>query len=179
MTTNTQQTIAKHLDLSGRSIRKMIEVGILTKEANGKLDKDKCRVAYIRHLRQQAAGRSSGDDTDYDLIAERARLAKFQADKVEMEMKRLNEELLPADEVMKSWQGMIMVARSRLLAMPTKLAPLLAAATSPHDTQQIVKKEVYAALTELAQMDPEEVDEKGEEVLLKAGYTKVSAAGPS
>lgn len=76
----TQQGIAEHLDLSqGQVSRWLDQLAIDWKVAS----LDEIRVAYIRELREQAAGRAAAGDLD--LATERARLAKEQADKVAMQ----------------------------------------------------------------------------------------------
>ena len=75
-----QKDIAEHLDLSQPAVSGLMDrLGIDWKTSTI----DEIRVAYIRHLREQAAGRAASGDLD--LATERARLAKEQADKVAMQ----------------------------------------------------------------------------------------------
>ena len=75
-----QKEIAEHLDLSQPAVSGLMDrLGIDWKTST----MDEIRVAYIRHLREQAAGRAASGDLD--LATERARLAKEQADKVAMQ----------------------------------------------------------------------------------------------
>lgn len=84
-----QVEVAAHLDISDRSVR----------EWEGKLGLPSdytltdFRVAYIRRLREEAAGRASAGDLD--LAGERARLAKEQADKIAMQNAQQRGELAP------------------------------------------------------------------------------------
>lgn len=56
-----QRTIADHLDLSQQAVSQiMAEMGINWKSATLK----QVRVAYIRRLREQAAGRAASGDLD-------------------------------------------------------------------------------------------------------------------
>ena len=76
----SQIEMAGHVDLSDRSVREL--------EAKLKLPNDYTRaafrVAYIRHLREVAAGRTSSTEEALDLAAERAALAKAQREGVEI-----------------------------------------------------------------------------------------------
>lgn len=75
-----QKEIAEHIDLSQPAVSGLMDrLGIDWKTSTI----DEIRVAYIRHLREQAAGRAASGDLD--LATERARLAKEQADKVAMQ----------------------------------------------------------------------------------------------
>lgn len=78
--TYTQSEIAAHLDLSDRSIRELQTK--LNLSSNYTLDE--IRIAYIRNLREQAAGRASADG-ELDLVQERAGLAREQ--RISMELK--------------------------------------------------------------------------------------------
>ena len=84
-----QNEVGAHLDLSDRSVREW--------EAKLTLPADytmaDIRVAYIRRLREEAAGRAT--DGDLDLATERARLAKEQADKISMQNAERRGELAP------------------------------------------------------------------------------------
>jgi phage terminase Nu1 subunit (DNA packaging protein) len=85
-----QRTIADHLDLSQQAVSQIMdEMGINWKSATLK----QVRVAYIRRLREQAAGRAASGDLD--LAGERARLAKEQADRVAMQNAVTRAELAP------------------------------------------------------------------------------------
>lgn len=86
----TQQGIAKHLDLSQAAVSTlMAELGIDWKAAT----LNEIRVAYIRRLREQAAGRAAVGDLD--LAGERAALAKAQRERIEMQNAVTRGELAP------------------------------------------------------------------------------------
>jgi phage terminase Nu1 subunit (DNA packaging protein) len=56
----TQAEVADHLDLTQQAVAKLLSAGHLPRsEGRGSLDLDACRIAYIRRLREQAAGRAS------------------------------------------------------------------------------------------------------------------------
>lgn len=69
----TQVEIAEHLDMSDRNLRDVLAaLGLDHKVAA----LSTVRVGYIRHLREQAAGRMGGDGNGLDLVQERAALAR-------------------------------------------------------------------------------------------------------
>ncbi|MGY6214972.1 terminase small subunit [Methylolobus aquaticus] len=68
-----QRELAEHLDLSERALRDLLsDLGIDHKQCT----RDEVRVAYIRRLREQAAGRATSGDLS--LSEERAGLAREQ-----------------------------------------------------------------------------------------------------
>lgn len=84
-----QMDVAAHLDLSDRSVREWEpKLGLPPDYTMADF-----RIAYIRRLREEAAGRAT--DGDLDLASERARLAAAQADKVEMQNAERRGELAP------------------------------------------------------------------------------------
>lgn len=90
----TQQAIAEHLDLDQSAVSRLV--------AELKIDwaetpMDAIRIAYIRRLREQAAGRATTGDLA--LATERARLAREQADRVAMENARRRRELAPVSTI--------------------------------------------------------------------------------
>lgn len=87
----TQTEIAEHLDISDRRVRELaVEWGIDSRE----ISLSAWRIRYLRHLREQAAGRAAAGDLD--LAVERARLAKEQADRIAMQNAVTRKELAPA-----------------------------------------------------------------------------------
>lgn len=82
---------------------------------------DAIREAYIRNLREQASGRSS-DDSAYDLVSERARLAHHQANIAALDEETKRKTLIPAEQVRAKWQDMLASFRARLLSLPTRIA---------------------------------------------------------
>lgn len=115
--------IAHHLDLSPRSITDLQGRGILPRGKRGQLDADDCRRRYIQHLREAAAGRAglNGDDDDLDLAQERAKLAKAQTEKTEMQNAVTRGELLPRGDVHRTVTGIFTRVRDRLTALPATL----------------------------------------------------------
>jgi terminase small subunit / prophage DNA-packing protein len=86
----TQIEIAERLDMSDRALRELLEKLNLDHKVAGL---QQITVAYIRHLREQAAGR--GSESGVSLVDERARLARAQAERVEMENAVTKKELAP------------------------------------------------------------------------------------
>lgn len=142
----TQAEIADHLDLSVRSVRNLIQRGIITKAAS----LDEARVGYIKHLRAEAGRYGSGD-----LTGERTRLARAQADREEMRNAQLRGELLARSDVDAAVIGAFSRVRQRLLAIPTKVAPLVATMSEPAECEREVRRAVNEALQELADTNVE------------------------
>jgi phage terminase Nu1 subunit (DNA packaging protein) len=114
-----------------------------------------------------------GDDR-LNPAQEKARLDKAKADHEELKVDRLRGTLLLADAVEDAWVGMVMAARAKMDAMPSKLAARLAAEKDPMKVEQILREELDIARQELADYDPklhveaDSPDEAGDEEVRSA-----------
>ena len=102
--------IAKHLDLSTRSVRDLRDMGRLPAAGADLAD---CRVAYFRYLRELAEQRPAPGLSELD--RQRARLAHNHADGLEMRNAAERRTLVPAAPVLAGLTHMIELTRSRLL----------------------------------------------------------------
>lgn len=134
-----------------RQVRRLAEEGVVPAGAGGRYPLYAATRAYCTRLREQAAGRlGDGGTGGGDLVAQRARLAREQADAQEMRNAVARGELIPRGDVVAGMQGMIANARARLLAIPSKAAPLVAVEADPRAVQAILGALVEEALYELA-----------------------------
>lgn len=85
----TQTQFAELVGISQQAVSDLISRGILRRGETA----SKWLVLYCANLREQAAGRASTGDLD--LVQERARLAKEQADRVAIENMQSRRELAP------------------------------------------------------------------------------------
>lgn len=76
--------------------------------------------AYVTHLRGIASGRG-GEAHVLELTAERARLAKAQADAQELRNAQAHGELIRAEDAEREWFDLLRQLRARLLAIPARL----------------------------------------------------------
>lgn len=147
----TQKEIGKHLDLSERRIADLLpELGLPTRDC----DLDDARIAYIRDLREKAAGRYT--DGDLDLGKERARLTYHQANIAELDEDVRRGELIPADVVERVWSDMVASFRAKVLSIPTKAAHQFVNLTNISEIQDALKEHHNEALLELSEYEPKD-----------------------
>lgn len=163
----------------------MARRGAPKKGDDGLYDALECGAFIIKQLQASAAGREAkpagGKAKVLDLATERARLAKEQADKVALENAVSRNELMPEAEVISTWQGIITAARAKFLALPTKMAPILAPLTDPIDVQAKLTAAVNDSLSDLVD-DPEyggSEDEDADGDDEEEGDEDVAPAAPS
>lgn len=148
----TQKEVAAHLDMSDRNLRDLIDRGVIKATDRRNLDFEDCRRQYIRYLRDCAAGRKSdADDGDApDLVQERARLAREQADHYAMKNAAMRRELLPEAEVALAVESVFGRVKSLLLKLPPKAAPLIHKLQSASAVRNKLTEMIHEALDELA-----------------------------
>ena len=78
---------------------------------------------------------------------ERARLAKAQADAIEMKNARLRGALLDGEAVEKTWADILRTVRAGMLSVPSRVAQRLPHLTA-HDVAEI-DQEIRAVLSEI------------------------------
>jgi phage terminase Nu1 subunit (DNA packaging protein) len=110
------------------------------------------REDFIRRSLTTKSTKDAGGAEYLDLSAERARLAKEQADKLEMENAESRGETLNAECVRIIIQGMFGTVRNRVLGIPTKVAPFIIGKSEIGEIQTILNDEIYECLTELSEM---------------------------
>lgn len=148
----TQHQLAAHLDVSARTVRELLAKHVLPKPTTrAGYDLDACRIAYIRHLRGMASGRTADPEGALSLERERAREAKARADAQEMKNELARRSHLVAEEVEAAWIRLVSAARQRVLGVPTKAAPVAHAAGSVHEVEEIIAAELESALQELSE----------------------------
>ena len=102
---------------------------------------------------------SSSEGFDYN--AERARLTKFQADEKELQVKVLEGDLVPSDQVVEMIETLISNARAKLLNLPIKAAQVALAAKDLKEIEREIKELVYEALSELSDGNFEHTEKIG------------------
>lgn len=83
-----------------------------------------------------------------DKNAAETRLKVAQADKIEMDLAVSRGELIVASDVMSAWQTILVRVKTRLLKLPTTLAPLIIGDPDLYSVQNKLKEGVADALSE-------------------------------
>ena len=164
--------LAKLLNLTLPQCYNLANSGIIPSPDNGVWDLAACAHAYIKYLQ----GRAGEEKRDY--AVERTRLTKAQADKVEMEIKVLAGELLPATLVETVWGNMTSAARQRLLAVPYRMATAALSADSFAEIETAAAELIREALNELHHYDPADYRTAVIAEALETGMDVSTAAAP-
>lgn len=147
------KAIAEILMLSERRVQQLAKEKVIPRLRPGEFRLAPAVQGYIRFLQE----RMQSGGSDPDLQRERALLTKVQRETAELELAALRGEMHKSEDVMTVWTECVVNCRSRLLSIPTKLAPVLYEAETVADIQEALKKAVYEALDELAEYAQERI----------------------
>ena len=136
--------LATHLGITSNRVHQLANDGLFPRLGGKKgFDSMKCIQAYIEYLKGKTKSASE----------EKARLDKLRADKVEMDIDIARADLVNPEQAMEAWSKVVQAARSRILSIPTKAAPLLIGTKSAGEAQNILQRLINEALKELASPD--------------------------
>lgn len=159
----SEKELAEVLGISEGRIRKLVADGVLVRAYRGKYNKDTCVKLYIEYLQEIARKRERVSEEDADLAKENARLRKIQADKAQFELDILHKNYYEAEGVIEDVQKMVANSRSKLLALPSRLASQGFGAKTQAELQKIAKNIIYEVLDELVTPDFSDDTEELEE----------------
>jgi phage terminase Nu1 subunit (DNA packaging protein) len=95
---------------------------------------------YVRHLRRGGSV----------YLEERARFTKVKADTAALAHRVRSGELVPAAEVAETWVALVSVMRTRLLAIPSRVAARWGMVQSTVEAAAMMREEVHEALSVLS-----------------------------
>jgi phage terminase Nu1 subunit (DNA packaging protein) len=144
--------IARLLDLSERRVQQLSREGVIPKAERGQYDLIGSVRGYVRYLRDQALKAQAGAP---DYAAERARFIRARADLAEMEAEEKRHSLIAAEQIEAAWIAVLALLRTRLLALPDRLAPQAFEQSTVGDTRNLIRAAIREVLDDLAQSDIE------------------------
>ncbi len=148
------------LGITGRNLRQLVE--------DGQLEKSDGRFLLCDSVQRYVAFKSRKEKDDEEqrldkarrtaevtLRASKAQIAKMEADELRGKMHR-------SEDVAAMTEDLIYTVRGSLMALPGRLAVDVAAAATPAEAAEIIRKEVHALMRELAnyEYDPEKYEER-------------------
>lgn len=145
----TTAEISEILGFSDRRIRQLVDENALVRIGHGKFDLSASIQAYISYLVEKEKPTGEIDKTEEEALWTRARRQK-----AELELQIIKGEVHRAEDVKRVMNNMLIAFRSRVLAIPSKISPLLIAKTDINVIKLILKDAVYEALTELSEYNP-------------------------
>lgn len=146
----TQQQIAEHLDLDQSAVSRFVDkVGLDYRSATI----DQIRIAYVRHLREMAAGRAS--ESGIDLVAERAMTERVDREIKLLTLAEKKGQLVNAAQLEQAYGQMVGAFQTELLALSDKLVQELRALYDVEIDLEWLNEHMYGCLEQLSGYDPD------------------------
>lgn len=90
--------------------------------------------------------------SDYDIA--RTRKITAEAEIAELELAKVRKDLCLTSDVVKAWADVLHACKAKFLALPTKIAPVVATQSDIAAIERIMDDQVREALAELANYQP-------------------------
>lgn len=144
------QTICKLLMLTERRVQQLAKEKVLVKVSSGKYDLVASIQGYIKYIRDDRLRVADDSPSSIDAIRKEKLQVELDNAKIDLLIKR--QEYAPISAFEEVLNNIFSVFRSRLLGMPSKLAPRLAG-QDKKKAKDLLNKAVREALDELSATD--------------------------
>ena len=151
------EDLASLFGLTGQWINQLTRDGVLKKRdtpAGKRYNVVESTRSYVQYLRDKAAGRGEKgipESKELEKFEAEVRIKQAKAQIAELEAQELQGIMHRSEDVAAMTEDLIYTVRDSLLALPGRLAVDVAGASTAAEAAEIVKREVYAVMKELAQ----------------------------
>jgi len=143
------EAIAKLLKLSERRVQQLAKDNIIPKAERGKYDLVSSVHGYVDFLKAKAGG----DFTAEEVLKNKNKLLKAKAEIAEIEKQKATGELIPKEEVKRTWLELVHKIKQKLLSIPNKVAPVVVTVKNISEIKLILQDKLYEALYEITSDD--------------------------
>jgi phage terminase Nu1 subunit (DNA packaging protein) len=96
------------------------------------------------------AADGANPEADPETFDPKTRLDWYKGEAERLSVAKQKGDLLPRDEVAAAWVERVQILRGRLMALPSRVAPIVASAPDMRAIEQAIRSEIIDVLTELA-----------------------------
>jgi phage terminase Nu1 subunit (DNA packaging protein) len=148
-------TLAKLFNLTAVRVQQLAKDGVIAKAERGKYELWASIRGYIKFLQERKVNQWSGEGGDENNYAKhRSRLTQAKADMAQIQAAAMRGSYHEAGIVEEVWVDMLMNCRSKLLSLPSRLAPKLRKEAEISAVKSILEDAICDALKELSNYDP-------------------------
>tara|TARA_R110002110_G_scaffold12120_4_gene57606 strand:- start:137 stop:667 length:531 start_codon:yes stop_codon:yes gene_type:complete len=145
---HTLETMARLCDLSKRRVQQLVAEGVIPKNDEGRYYLEEAIPAYIKFLKDKSI---KPGIISLDKVRARKTLADAEMAEIDLSVRR--GELVEVKDVLRDWLEQIGSCKSKLLNIPSKLAPIVAVEDSNSVCQSLIEVQIHEALNELSESD--------------------------
>ena len=143
------EAISKLLKLSERRIQQLAKDNIIPKAERGKYDLVSSVHGYIDFLKAKAGGEFTAEE----VLKNKNKLLKAKAEIAVIEKQKATGELIPKEEVKRTWLELVHKIKQKLLSIPNKVAPVVVTVKNISEIKLILQDKLYEALYEITSDD--------------------------
>lgn len=166
--------LARRLDVTRQAVQDLVRRGVLSEDKDGMIDLELAKVALANRVRPSAKTAKALDgqaalpaapapadgsiDTSSAPVSYHVAKAMREAAEARMAQLKLAElrgELIRTEVVRAGMASILTSTRDRLMQLPARLAPVLAAETDQGKVHDLVRDEIHAALSQIANAGPQ------------------------
>lgn len=155
--TVSAKVIGEICGIGDRMVRRYADEGVFKRSSHGKYKLFQSTKNYITTLKIAKAGeggvKSDIDDACYDLDTEKAVHEHLKSLITEIKLQLIKGQVHKSEDVERVVTDMLVRFKSKMQAMPAKLAPMLEQ-KEKGDIQSLLKTEISFALEELSEYSP-------------------------
>lgn len=140
------KAVARFLDISERRVRQLRDEKIIAEARPGLYDLTDTNHRYINYLRK----RNPESEEVIDYNTERAKLVRAKRKNEEYELQLKEKQLHAAADIEAVMNNMLVNFKSRMMAIPAKLSPVLCKKTDKAEIFKLLKEQIDEALQELS-----------------------------
>ena len=140
------KAVAQFLDLSERRVRQLRDENVIQEVRPGLYDLMETNRRYINFLRDK----NPDSEARVDYNTERALLMRAKRKNEEFDLAVKENELHRSEDLETVLSNMLINFRSRMMAIPAALSPILAKKTDKTEIFKLIKEKVEDALNELS-----------------------------
>ncbi len=152
------KAVARFLDVSERRVRQLRDEKVIVEVRPGLYDLIDTNHRYINYLRR----RNPEAEESIDYNTERAKLIRAKRKNEEYELQLKEKTLHTAQDIESVMTDMLVNFKSRLMAIPSKLTPLLCKKTDKAEIFALMKEQIDEALMELSDFNTVFEERNGE-----------------
>lgn len=151
----TARVISNMFDCTERWVRSLASEGIIDKEKSGSYKLQPTVKKYINHLKTSVETSTDEAMNKEEYWTEKTLHEKAKREIAELELAKMKGTMHKAEDVEEVMTDMLSRLKSKLIAIPSKMAPLLGEERDINKIQNLLDEEVFMALEELSDYTPE------------------------
>jgi Holliday junction resolvase-like predicted endonuclease len=137
--------VSEYLGLTPQRVCQLVKEGVVPRVGRGEYDLVAAFQGYIAYLRE-----NSESEERMGISEAKQRKLAAEAQLAELTLEQEKKKLVRVDAIEEYWVGIVTAAKTKFLAMPNRLSPLLVGQEKIASVHKILQEAIVESLNELA-----------------------------